>query len=570
MLTVTIHAQGREQLAFWLSNAGAVRILRGDPRWFDFDLALSSCDGRLVNRAEPLAWAQALQRAYASTSLTVTLAASDGPDSGAASGTEPSRARDGGRAPGRHHHERERKSSPGRMLGRALGATTVCLLAALAACLTFAAGSVAPSIARTDRLALATQGRSRLAADRGAATRPAPGAPAPHSPLANAAAQGMAELVGLSDSSSTVSWDPSTGLWGAHSSWNGAQSPAWWQSALAIWTLARYLQATHSTNPRYQRVLDQTFELGVSKPGTHMPVDFANQFMDDTGWWALAWLAAARYELTVRHDDADAARFLAVSEWDADYIARQPRRCGGIVWRLGTEPDTVANAEFIALTAQLSIMRRAPGIFHNPGRAAKWRNDARSALRWLQRSGLVDLRAGTLLDKLGGGCTPQNGALTYTEGEVADALVQLGAATGDSSYLGQARTFLDYTMSPQSGMISPGGVLQEACEARAGRCQGAGEFNTGSFKGIFVQAVVDYDQESGSSIYRRYLQAQAGAILHNSVFNGQGTRGRCESPQYCQFGFYWSTAADPSTAPVGVSLATQTSALDALTAALDA
>jgi hypothetical protein len=70
--------------------------------------------------------------------------------------------------------------------------------------------------------------------------------------------------------------------------------------------------------------------------------------MDDTGWWALAWLAAARYELIVRRDDADAIRFLAVSEWDADYIARQPRRCGGIVWRLGTPPDTVANAEYIA------------------------------------------------------------------------------------------------------------------------------------------------------------------------------------------------------------------------------
>lgn len=543
--------RGREQLVFWLSSAGAVQIVRGDPRLFDFDLVLTARDGRSVNRAEPLAWANALQRAYAGTSMSVTLAPVDEVRATCVEG----------------EGEGEGERSAGRRAGRMLGAAAVCLLAALAACLTFAAGAVAPSIARTD--SFAPTGDSGFGWEtRHDPGRLAPGAPAPRSWVANAAARGMAELAALSDSSSTVSWDPSSGLWGARSSWSGAQSPAWWQSALAIWALARYLQATRNSNPQYQNVLDQTFELNVSKPGTHMPVDFANQFMDDTGWWALAWLAAAHYELAIRHDDSEAARFLAVSEWDAGYIERQPRSCGGIVWRLGTEPDTVANAELIALTAQLAVIRRAPGIFHNPSKAATWLSDAESAMRWLQRSGLVDIRAGTLHDKLGGDCTPQDGPLTYTEGEVADALVQLGAATGNSSYLSRARTFLDYTISPQSGMTSPAGVLQEACETRADRCQGPGAFNSASFKGIFVQAASDYDEETGTAAYRGYLQAQAAAILQHSISNGQGSPAGCESPGDCQFGFYWSAAVDPASAPVGVSLASQTSALDALTAAL--
>jgi len=543
VLTVSFHALGCERLAFWLSDDGAVKVLRGDPRWFDFELVLTAADGRLVNRGEPLCWALALQRAYASTPLTVMLA-----------GTTRQREEE---------DEREPEAPAGVRLGRALGAAALCMLAVLGVCLAFAAGNLAPSIARSDAFTVASaQGSGERS--------PALSAPVPRARLANAVAQGMAELSGLSEASSVVSWDPSTGLWGVHSAWDGAQSPAWWQSALAIWAIARYLQAGGNADPRYQQVLDQTFELGVAKPGTHMPVNFANQFMDDTGWWGLAWLAVARYELDVRHDEADAARFLAVSEWDAAYIAAQPRSCGGIVWKLGTEPDTVASAEFIALTAQLYSLRHAPGAFHDDRQASEWLADADWALGWLRRSGLVNTATGTVHDRLDGDCQPQDGPLTYTEGEVADALVQLGSATDDSSDFSAARAFLDYTLSPQSGMTSADGVLQEWCETRLNRCRGVGEFNSGSFKGIFVQAVSDYDQATASSVYSGFLQAQAGAILDDDVSDGEGDLGRCDSPHDCQFGFYWSTAVDPASAPVGVSLATQVSALDALTAALNA
>jgi len=549
VLTVSLHALGCERLAFWLSDDGAVEVLRGDPRWFDFDLVLTTPDGRLVNRGEPLPWALALQRAYARTPLAVTLVESVAPRA-AADRPQP-------------------RTSAGRTLVRALGAAVICTVAVLGACLTFAAGNVAPSIARSETFTLASAQRSGR---RWAAQPPdvVPGAPALRSPLAHAVGQGMMELAGLSQASSIVSWDPSTGLWGAHSPWGASQSPAWWQSALAIWALARYLRATDSTDRRYQRVLDQTFELDVARPGTHMPVNFANQFMDDTGWWGLAWLAAARYELDVRHDDAEAARFLAVSESDAGYIAAQPRSCGGIVWKLGTQPDTVANAEFIALTAQLYSVRHASGAFHDDKLASEWLADADWVLGWLKSSGLVDMANGTVLDRLDALCDAQDGPLTYTEGEVADALIQLGSATGDPSYFGAARAFLGYTLSPQSGMVSTDGVLQEWCETRPNRCRGVGEFNSASFKGIFVQAVADYDQATDSGTYAGYLAAQAQAILRDDVSDGQGSRERCDSPHDCQFGFYWSTAVDPASAPVGVSLATQISALDALTAALSA
>jgi hypothetical protein len=565
VLTVSFHAHGRELLAFALSDAGAVAVLRGDASWFDFDLLLAAPEGRRVDRSEPHLWALALLRAYAGTELQVKLAS-------------PARPRAGGSpaAPGRASAAASadpsiRSGAPARRrVRRALGAAAFCLAAVLAVCLTFAAGSVAPSDARSATLARAfarRTGAHRAAAWAAASTAGATAA-IPASPVADAAAQGFAELAGLSGEASAVAWDPITGLWGAHASWGGAQSPAWWQSALATWAVARYLQATGNRDPRYQQLLDQTFILGVAKPGTDMPVDFANQFMDDTAWWGLAWLAAARYELAIRHDEADAARFLTVSEWDADYIAGQQRSCGGIVWRLGTPPDTVANAEYVALTAGLSALRDAPGALRDARKAESWLADARAALAWLQHSGLVNMRAGTVRDSLDADCRPQGAPLTYTEGEVADALIQLGSATGEGPYLSQARTFLDYTISPASGMTSAAGVLQEGCESRPARCRGIGEFNTGSFKGIFMQAVADYDRASATGTYSGFLQAQASAILAHGASDGEGTRTRCDSPHDCQFGFYWSAAVDPASAPVGVSIATQTSALDALTAAL--
>ena len=121
-------------------------------------------------------------------------------------------------------------------------------------------------------------------------------------------------------------------------------------------------------------------------------------------------------------------------------------------------------------------------------------------------------------------------------------------------------------MSQASGM-SRAHVLQEYCESGQSMCHGLRQFDVSSFKGIFVQAVADYDLATGTQIYRPWLQAQAGAILTRAVSDGKHAA-RCATPHRCQFGLYWSRDVVPASAPVPVSLASQTSALQALTAAL--
>jgi len=385
--------------------------------------------------------------------------------------------------------------------------------------------------------------------------------------ILNGATQGMRELVGFGDVHNPLRWDPDNGLWGGYTSYGTTSAhPAWWQSAIATWTLVRYLEATGSADPAYQDVLDRTFQLNVSKPGSRAPVNFANEYMDDTGWWALAWTEAARYELNVRGDSTLAARYLAVAEWDEGYIARAPRSCGGIVWQLGYPADTISNAEFAALSAELYAVRHAPGPFHDGAKAARWLRQARWALSYLRSRHLVNLSAGSVRDGLTRGCRPKSGPLTYTEGEVADAFIQMGAALHNKSYFAQARAFLDYTMSPATGM-SRGHVLQEYCESRSRMCHGLRQFDLSSFKGIFVQAVADYDLATRTQTYRPWLQAQGGAILAHAVSDG-ARRASCATPHRCQLGLYWSRYVAPASAPVPVSLASQTSALQALTAAV--
>lgn len=372
-----------------------------------------------------------------------------------------------------------------------------------------------------------------------------------------AAERGIQELMGSGDSS-PVGWESRSGLWGAHS------APYWWQSALAVGTLVRYADRTRALDPAVHRVLLRTYQLNLRRPGTSHPANFINRFLDDTGWWGLAWLAASRYELYGRRDEADAARFLVVAETDAAYIGRQPRPCGGVEWGTGYGPDTITNAEFVALTAELARYRQAIGPFYDAHRAASWLTTARDAWAWLRASKLVNLRTGEVTaDSLSPkSCQARGGPVTYTQGEVAEALVQLGRAANDPSYDVRAEAFLRYALLPSSGFIS-NGVLQDHCELVSPNCTALPtRLDVTAFKGLFMQAVDDWTNITQRHDFAAFLRAQANAIVNRAILGATSHAPGCRSPHTCQFGFSWARRLSPMLVTVG----TQESALDALIA----
>jgi hypothetical protein len=403
--------------------------------------------------------------------------------------------------------------------------------------------------------------------------------------LQKAARQGMYELIGWTpapgggswntDPTDQVRWNYNSGLWG------GAELSHWWQSALVLRTVVRYLEHTGTVGPIYQTLLERSYSLEVHHPIAIASDYFVNMYGDDTGWWGLAWLEAAKYELRYMHNLTDARTFLSTAEYDAHHMMGMKKSCGGFIWEVGYPSNTATNAEFIALAAGLAAFRGAAGPLHDSAKAARWLRAARSGLGWLERSGLVDMRTGRVSDRLTHSCHVVGGPLTYTEGQMADALVQVGNALHQPSYYEDAERFLSFIADRRvSNMDTPEGVLQEQCESERSGCIPTKDAHSGIagtpqenfldqlvYKGIVAGALDDYVQATGSSRYTAYLRTQATAVVFNAIADGRGRPANCSSPTSCQFAFHWGWPIDPSRRPI-VTTATQMSGLAALTGAL--
>ncbi len=378
--------------------------------------------------------------------------------------------------------------------------------------------------------------------------------------FAVAARNGVGQLIGLGGS--TPASQESNGLWGYHI------MPNWWQSALALWSLVRYLEKTKSTNPVYQRSIMLLYNHNVIRPHTKAPLDFANEFNDDTGWWGVAWLEAARYELYVRHDVADARQFLTVAEFDAHFIyTAQQRFCGGLQWGFNIPPDTTTMSEFMALTAGLYRLRMAPGVFHNPGLAGQWLLEAQWSLGYMTRTDLINMRTGSLKDALyKKTCRPYGGALTYTPGEVAEALMQMGLGLHQPWYFREANKFLRYATNPKTGLLRHG-ILREHCEDNGTNCtKKKSILDLPAYKGILINALADYDSATHTNTYHSFLVTQATAVVQHAILGGASTG--CHTASTCLFGFYWSPPPHLVSNAPGATLGGQESGIEALTAVL--
>ena len=519
-----------------------------DPRLLDLERPLAGPDEKLVTRAEPERWVAALRAASAASPYEVPVSDSDG--------TAPAT-------------ERRRRRVWPRV---AAGVLVFALAAAGSAAATWPGGRAPRRLHAPARPPLAGTKRStwRQAAALIAAAAPVRTKSGRMSRVAGAAEAAARELAGSGDFS-RVSWDETTGLWDRQPDPGGAAGmwtpPMWWQSALAVTGLVDYLTAAKDTQPAYQRLLADVYSSNVSRPGTLEPRLFENKYMDDTAWWGLAWADAARYELTVAHDSAAASRYAHAAETTASYIYRQPHVCrsGGIDFERGHTPNTLTNAQFIALTAELARLRDTPGPLLDAGKGRAWLADADRDLSWMQSSGLVNMTQGTVRYGYDGSCRPYGATQTNTQGEMAEALVALGQAAHRPQLVNAAAVFLDRVLSPGLGMLS-GGVLQEPCESRRRACAGY-SYNITVFKGMLDRAVRDWSEATRSVAFDWFLEAQARAVIAHAASNGKKTTG-CQTPRSCVLGMYWARRISPTRQPKLPNAGSQAAGLEALTSGL--
>ncbi len=301
--------------------------------------------------------------------------------------------------------------------------------------------------------------------------------------------------------------------------WNTA---GWWNAANCIEAIEDHIVANNDTNQL--ATLLNTFTRNSSG-------NFLNDFYDDEGWWANAWIRA--YDLTgdVRYLNMAKTIF-------ADMTGGWGNPCNGGIWwnKAQTYKNAIANELFLLVAIRLH--QRTPGDTGAPGSYFNW---ATNAWTWFKASGMINAQ-NLVNDGLTAGCQ-NNGQTTWTynQGVILGALTDLYKATGDTNYLAQAEAIADAAINT---LVAPTGVLTEPWPCNP-LCGGG---DVPQFKGIFIRQLAYLYDVNRKPAYFNFLFGNAHAVWFKNRNSSN------------QFGMSWAGPVD------AVDAARQSSALAALSA----
>lgn len=300
------------------------------------------------------------------------------------------------------------------------------------------------------------------------------------------------------------------------------QTIGWWNSANAITMLVNYSRAARTE--AYFPVFANTLKTAPKKyPG------FLNNYLDDEGWWALAWVDA--YDLTRQPEYLATAVSIftdMAGQWDGT--------CGGGIWwsKDHDYKNAIANELFLSVAAHLATRAK------DKADRNKYRDWAQKEWAWFSQTGMINTQ-GLINDGLDLHTCKNNGKTTWTynQGVVLGGLAELSQSTHDRNLLKTASGIANAAITQLS---DPNGVLHDPCEPSCG-ADGI------QFKGIFMRNLMELDEKAKDARYRTFADTNAESIWTHS-----------QGPDY-QFGQVWSGPFDKGNA------GSQSSALDAFVAA---
>lgn len=259
----------------------------------------------------------------------------------------------------------------------------------------------------------------------------------------------------------------------------------WWNDANCVEALESVSAAQNGQC--YLPVLATTFKLNCHS-------NFLNEYYDDEGWWALAWIHA--YDLTGKPKYLDASKTI----FD-DLTKGWTGQCdGGLIWRKRHFYKNAIPNELFLLTS-IQLHQRTPGD-HGPGSYLDWAN---REWDWFKNTGMINAQD-LINDGLDRDCE-NNGQTTWTynQGVIIGGLTELYKTTGNTNYLNQATLIANAAIAV---LTEDHGLLTEPCE----KCGGG---DLPQFKGIFIRYLVDLYDETLNPEYRDFLLTNARSIWAN-------------------------------------------------------
>jgi predicted alpha-1,6-mannanase (GH76 family) len=265
--------------------------------------------------------------------------------------------------------------------------------------------------------------------------------------------------------------------------------------------------------------------------------NFLDDFYDDNGWWALAWIKA--FDLTGDYKyitQADTIFNDMTNGWDG--VCN-----GGIYWQRnqtdgsGNKPykNAIANELFMAVAAGLSV--RVDPKYLDWASNKEW--------SWFQNSTLINQQS-LVNDSLNTLCQNKEttDVLTYNQGVILGALSDLFVATNDKKYLDAAVQIADAMIRQPVKTNQPNnisgvnqGILTEWNDTNPNAA-----VNSKQFKGIFIRNLSYLYKHRPLARFRAFILNNANSAM-NSDMNESNQFGGNWSGPFDQADFVRQTAA---------------------------
>ena len=320
------------------------------------------------------------------------------------------------------------------------------------------------------------------------------------------------------------SWyDESTGLY---------DTAGWWNNANALTMIGNLALVAPSTKAEVSRVFNNSL-VAVANFNQKLGwgTGFNNFYYDDEGWWALAWIQA--YDVT---NDTQYLTAAANIFENLKNGTNGPCSDGtsGIFWN---KNDTYVNA----ITNEL-YLGAAASLANRMSNKQYYLDIALKQWAWFQKTGLINSQ-NLINDGLQNDNCANNGEpeLTYNQGVILGALVELNQAQNNESFLTTAKNIAKAAISKFSDSNN---ILRDGCEPNCG-------VDEVQFKGVLIRNLQKLQSAAPDPVFLDSISANAGSIWSNDRNNQS------------QLGITW---AGPFVTPANA--ATHSCAMDALVAAV--